>query len=87
MRLLAIDKLKSHKSPGIDEIPAELIKAGGGGEPEGKRPLGRPWLIWVGNFRMDLQEVGCWHVDWIGLAQHKDGWRKLVNAVRNLRFL
>ena len=27
---LAIDKLKSHKSPGIDEIPAELIKAGGG---------------------------------------------------------
>jgi len=24
----AIDKLKSHKSPGIDEIPAELIKAG-----------------------------------------------------------
>ena len=27
---LAIDKLKSHKSPGIDQIPAELIKAGGG---------------------------------------------------------
>ena len=27
---LAIDKLKSHKEPGIDEIPAELIKAGGG---------------------------------------------------------
>ena len=26
---LAIDKLKSHKSPGIDQIPAELIKAGG----------------------------------------------------------
>jgi len=25
----AIDKLKSHKSPGIDQIPAELIKAGG----------------------------------------------------------
>ena len=27
---LAINKLKSHKLPGIDEIPAELIKAGGG---------------------------------------------------------
>jgi hypothetical protein len=26
---LAIEKLKSHKSPGIDQIPAELIKAGG----------------------------------------------------------
>ena len=26
---LAIDKLKSHKSPGIDQIPAELIKTGG----------------------------------------------------------
>ena len=26
---LAINKLESHKSPGIDQIPAELIKAGG----------------------------------------------------------
>ena len=34
---------------------------------------------------MDLQEVGCGHVDWIGLAQDRDGWRKLVNAVMNLR--
>ena len=49
------------------------------GKPEGKRPLGRP------RRRMDLQEVGCGHVDWIGLAQDRDGWRKLVNAVMNLR--
>jgi hypothetical protein len=28
---LAIDKLKSHKSPGIDQIPAEMFKARGGG--------------------------------------------------------
>jgi hypothetical protein len=33
---------------------------------------------------MDLQEVGCGYVDWIGLAQDRDGWRKLVNAVMNL---
>ena len=34
---------------------------------------------------MNLQEVGCGHMDWIGLAQDRDGWRKLVNAVMNLR--
>ena len=55
------------------------------GKPDGKRPLGRPRRRWVDNIRMDLQEVGCWHVDWIGLAQDRDGWRKLVNAVMNLR--
>ena len=35
--------------------------------------------------RMDLQEVGCGYVDWIGLAQYRDRWRKLVSAVMNLR--
>ena len=55
------------------------------GKPEGKRPLGRPRRRWVDNIRMDLQEVGCGHVDWIGLAQVRDGWRKLVNALMNLR--
>ena len=34
---------------------------------------------------MDLQEVGWGYGDWIGLAQDRDGWRKLVNAVMNLR--
>ena len=34
---------------------------------------------------MDLQDVGCGHVDWIGLAQDRDRWRKLVSAVMNLR--
>ena len=57
------------------------------GKPEGKRPLGRPRRRWVDNIRIDLQEVGCGHVDWIGLAQDRDGWGKLVNAVMNLRVL
>jgi len=55
------------------------------GKPEGKRPLGRPRGRWVDNIRMDLQEVGCGHVDWIGLAQDRDRWRMLVSAVMNLR--
>jgi hypothetical protein len=33
---------------------------------------------------MDLQEVGCGNVDWIGLAQDRDRWRTLGNAVMNL---
>ena len=55
------------------------------GKPEGARPLGRPRRRWVDNIRMDLQEVGCGYGDWIGLAQDRDGWRKLVSAVMNLR--
>ena len=38
------------------------------GKPEGKRPLGRSRRRWVDNIRMDLQEVGCGYMDWIGLA-------------------
>ena len=55
------------------------------GKPEGKGPLGRPRRRWVDNNRMDLQEVGCGHVDWIGLAQDRNRWRTLVSAVMNLR--
>jgi hypothetical protein len=55
------------------------------GKPEGKRPLGRPRRRWEDNIMMDLQEVGCGCVDWIGLAQDRDTWRALVSAVRNLR--
>ena len=55
------------------------------GKPEGKRPLGRPRRRWVDNIRMDLQEVGCGYIDWIGLAQDRDRWRTLVSAVMNLR--
>ena len=55
------------------------------GKPEGKSPLGRPRRRWVDKIRMDLQEVGCGYVDWIGLAQDRDRWRTLVSAVMNLR--
>jgi len=41
------------------------------GKPEGRRPLGRPKCRWVDNIRMDLQEVGCGYMDWIGVAQDK----------------
>jgi hypothetical protein len=55
------------------------------GKPEGKRPLWRPRRRWVDNIRMDLQEVGCGYLDWIGLAQDRDRWRTFVSAVMNLR--
>jgi len=55
------------------------------GKPEGRRPLGRPRCRWVDNIRMDLQEVGCGYMDWIGLARDRDRWWTLVSAVMNLR--
>jgi len=49
-------------------------------KPEGKRPRHR----WVYNIRMNLQEVGSGYMDWIGVAQDRYGWRRLVSAVMNL---
>ena len=54
------------------------------GKPEGKRPLGRPRHRWENNIKLDLQEVGCGGMDWIELAQDRDRWRALLNAVMNL---
>jgi hypothetical protein len=53
------------------------------GRPEGRRPLGRPRRRWEDNIKMDLQELG-WEMDWIELAQDRDRWRALVNAVMKL---
>jgi hypothetical protein len=54
------------------------------GKTEGKRPLGRPRRGWVNNIRTDLGEVEWGDVDWIGLAQDRNMWKALVNAVMNL---
>jgi len=55
------------------------------GKPGGRRSLGKPRSKWVDNIRIDLKEVGCGYMDWIGLAQDRDRWRTLVSAVMNLR--
>jgi len=55
------------------------------GKPEGKRPLGRPWLRREDNVKVDLQEVGCGGMKLIELAHDRDRRRALVNAVMNLR--
>jgi hypothetical protein len=55
------------------------------GRSEGKSPLGRPRPRWEDNIKMDLQKMGCRIMDWIELAQDRDSWRALVNAVMNLR--
>ena len=51
----------------------------------GNRRERRPRRRWMDYIRMDLQEVGCGYVDWVGLAQDRDSWRTLVSAVMNLR--
>jgi hypothetical protein len=55
------------------------------GQPEGRRPLGRPRRRWVDNIKMDLGEIGWDGRDWTELAQDRDQWRALVNTVMNLR--
>ena len=52
------------------------------GKPDGKRPLGRLRRRWEDNIKIDLQEVGCGGMDWIDLAQDRDRWRAVVNAVK-----
>ena len=56
------------------------------GNPEGKRPFGRPGRRWEDNIKRNFQEVGDGGMDWFELAQDRDRWRALVNAVMNFRF-
>jgi hypothetical protein len=55
------------------------------GEPEGKRPLGRPRCRCEDNIKMDFREIGCDVVYWLDMAQDRDQWRALVNTTMNLR--
>jgi hypothetical protein len=55
------------------------------GNPEGKRPVGRPRRRWEDNIRMDLREIGWGGMDWIDVTQDRDQWRAPVNTVMNLR--
>ena len=57
------------------------------GKPKGRKQLVRPRRRWMDNIRVDLQEVGCGYMDWIGVAQDRDRWLTLVSAVMNLRVL
>jgi hypothetical protein len=53
------------------------------GKPEGKRPLGRPILMWWDNIKIDLRELGCYALAWIKLAMDRDQWRAHMNKVMN----
>jgi hypothetical protein len=57
------------------------------GNPEGKRPLGRPRRRWMNNVRMDLGEIGWDDINWVDVAQERDQWRAIVSTVLNLRVL
>jgi hypothetical protein len=52
---------------------------------EGKRPLERRRRRWDNDFNMDLQDVGFGSMNWSDLAQDRERWRVLVNAVMNLQ--
>jgi hypothetical protein len=69
-------------SPNGEKINAYRLLVG---KPEGRRPLGRSRRRWKDNIKMDLLEIGWSGMDWIGLAQDRNKWRALRNALMNIR--
>jgi hypothetical protein len=57
------------------------------GKPEGKRSIGRARCRWEDGNKMDLTKIGWGGAVWSPLAQDRDRWRAVVNAVMNLRVL
>jgi hypothetical protein len=57
------------------------------GKPEGKRPHERPSCRWEDGIRMDVREIGWGSVEWIHVAENRDWWWAVVNAVMNLQIL
>jgi hypothetical protein len=55
------------------------------GKPERTRSLKLPRRRWEDVIKLDLKEIQWGDIDWINLAQDRDQWRGLVNAVMNLR--
>ena len=56
------------------------------GKPDGKRPLGRPRRRWKCSIEINFEEVGWGGMSLIDLAQVRDSWQAVVNAVMNLWF-
>jgi hypothetical protein len=57
------------------------------GNPDGKRPQGRPCCRWDINIHIYLKRTGLESVDGINLAQDRDKWQAVVNAVMNIQVL
>jgi hypothetical protein len=55
------------------------------GNPEGKRPVGRPRRRWKDNSKMNIKRIVCGSMDWINRPQDSDQWRAYVNTTIKLR--
>jgi hypothetical protein len=77
-----IKSIKMRRAGHVAQM-GEACKGFWWGKPEGKGPMRRPRRRWVDNIKMDPQEVGCGGMDWIKLAQDRDRWRALANAIMN----